>query len=294
MLKFGASILSWIPAWSPEAGLYAIKKTASCGFDLLEISLPATMDFDAKTVKQQLRTHGIEGRCSFILPKEYHLLHHPRAAVNLLKTAIDKVEAMNGTYLGGVLYAAIGTFTGNPCTAAEKAILQDAIFQVAAYAQPRGITLGLEPINRYETYVFTSAAEVLHTIEELDAENLGLMLDTFHMNIEETSFYEPVVAAAGKLQYIHMTESDRGMLGEGNVHWDDLFKGLAAISYAGPLVLENFSSHIKELVGPTSLWRPSAYDPETLAKGSLSFMQAKSEEYGLLTHQKQLVTEVAT
>lgn len=279
MPKFGASILSWIPKWTPEGGLYAIEKTASAGFDILEISLPASMDFDARTVKNQLKKNRIEGRCSLILPKECHIPHHPEQAEKLLKTAIDKVEAMGGDFLGGVLYGAIGAFTGAPRTEAETSILQEVLFKVASYASQRGITLALEPINRYESYVLTSADEVLQLIAEMDLDNIGLMLDTFHMNIEESNFFRPVIQAGEKLKYLHITESDRGMLGEGNVRWDDLFKALATINYTGPLVLENFSSHLTELVGPTSLWRPSKYDPEALAKGSLAFMQKKARQW---------------
>jgi D-psicose/D-tagatose/L-ribulose 3-epimerase len=69
------------------------------------------------------------------------------------------------------------------------------------------------------------------------------------------------------------------MTGEGNVHWDDFFKALAEINYQGPLVLENFSSQIKELVGPTSLWRPSKYNSEDLAKGSLLFMRKMVDKW---------------
>src|SRR5690606_37015229 len=101
-----------------------------------------------------------------------------------------------------------------------------------------------EPINRYETYVLTSANEVLNLATEIGHPALGLMLDTFHMNIEENDFYTPVLAAGNKLKYVHMTESDRGMLGEGNVYWDDFFKGLAQINYSGDLVLENFTSQV--------------------------------------------------
>jgi len=121
--------------------------------------------------------------------------------------------------------------------------------------------------------VFTAAEEVLSMIDAIGADNIGLHLDTFHMNIEERNFYEPVVQAGNRLKHLHITESDRGMLGEGNVHWDDLFRALAEINYQGPLVLENFSSSIKELVGPTSLWRPSRYNSENLAKGSLAYMR---------------------
>ncbi len=137
----------------------------------------------------------------------------------------------------------------------------------------RNITIAPEPINRYESYVFTAADEVLEMIEIIGKPNIGLHLDTFHMNIEERNFYDPIIRAGNRLKHVHITESDRGMTGEGNVHWDDFFKALAAINYQGPLVLENFSSQITALVGPTSLWRPSKYNSEDLAKGSLKIYE---------------------
>lgn len=270
---FGTSILSFIPGWSSEGGKYAIKKTAEYGFDMLEISLPATLDFDAKATQKQLDQCGILGRCSLNLPANAHIPFYPEQAVAIIKLALDKVAVMNGDFLGGVLHSAIGTFTGNTCTKDEKLIVQQVFTEVAAYAKERNINLGIEPINRYESYVFTAADEVLKMIENIGTTNIGLHLDTFHMNIEESNFYDPIIRAGNNLNHLHITESDRGMTGEGNVHWDDLFKALAEINYQGPLVLENFSSEITELIGPTSLWRPSKYNSEDLAKGSLLFMK---------------------
>ena len=116
-------------------------------------------------------------------------------------------------------------------------------------------------------------------IESIGTTNIGLHLDTFHMNIEERNFYDPIIRSGNNLNHLHITESDRGMTGEGNVHWDDLFKALAEINYQGPLVLENFSSEITELIKPTSLWRPSKYNSEELAKGSLLFMKKLVEKW---------------
>lgn len=279
MPKFGTSILSFIPSWNADGGLYAIQQTANYGFDMLEISLPASLDFDAKTVKKQLDDHGIQGRLTLNMPAHCHLPFYPDRAEDLIKEAIDKVAEMEGDFLGGVLHSAIGTFSGQPCTPDERLIVQQVLAKVAAYAKERNITIAPEPINRYESYVFTAAEELLEMIEVIGADNIGIHLDTFHMNIEETSFYEPVIRVGSRLQHVHMTESDRGMMGEGNVHWDDLFRALAEINYQGPLVLENFSSQIKELVGPTSLWRPSKYNSEDLAKGSLAFMKMMVEKW---------------
>lgn len=87
------------------------------------------------------------------------------------------------------------------------------------------------------------------------------------------NFYAPIIKADQKLKHIHVTESDRGMTGEGNVDCEAMFKAVAEINYKGPLVLENFSSKINELVGSTWLWRPSKYNSENQAKGSLLFMK---------------------
>ena len=88
-----------------------------------------------------------------------------------------------------------------------------------------------------------------------------------------------MVAAGARLQHIHMTESDRGMLGEGNVRWDDLFRGLQEIDFKGRLVLENFSNSIPGMAEAVSLWRPSKYPAKELAKGSLAFMRKMAEKY---------------
>ena len=279
MPTFGTTILSFIPCWSADGGRFAIEKTAEYGFDMLEIILPSSLDFDPIRVKKQLENQGITGRCTLNLPTECHIPFFPEKATVIIKAALDKVADMDGDFLGGVLHSAIAQFTGQPCTKEERIIVQQVFTGVAAYARERRITIASEPVNRYESYVFTAAGEVLEMIDSIGTDNIGLHLDTFHMNIEERNFYDPVISAGNRLKHVHITESDRGMTGEGNVHWDDLFRGLAEINYQGPLVLENFSSQIKELVGPTSLWRPSKYNSEDLAKGSLAFMRKMVDKW---------------
>lgn len=153
---------------------------------------------------------------------------------------------------------------------------------MADYAAQLGVIIGIEPINRYESYVCTTADDVLGFLKRVNKPNLGLHLDTFHMNIEESNFYDPVVTAGSSLQHVHMTESDRDMLGEGNVHWDDLFRALKAINYNGNLVLENFTAAVPGMASAVSLWRPARYDADELAKSSLEFMRQKVDEFNQL------------
>src|SRR4029079_10767442 len=127
-------------------------------------------------------------------------------------------------YLGGVIFSKLGRYTA-PVTARGRANSMASIARLADRAQTYGITLGLEFCNRYETNVLNTTAETLQYISELDKANVVAHLDTYHMNIEETSFEGAVTAAAdaGKLGYVHVGESHRGQLGTGSVPWAEFF-----------------------------------------------------------------------
>ncbi|KFC18284.1 sugar phosphate isomerase/epimerase family protein [Chryseobacterium sp. FH1] len=273
-VKFGASLLSWItPNWNPEAGKYAIEKTARAGFDLIEILLPTSMEFNSQEVKQQLKDHHLDVVCSLNLPKEAHIAFYPELAEKLIKQAIDKTSELETDFLGGVLHGGIGVFSGNPLTENESEIIVEVWSKVADYAKEKGVNIGIEPINRYESYVCNTAENVLNLIKKTGKDNLFLHLDTFHMNIEENNFYDPIILAGKKLKHVHITESNRGMLGEGTVNWEELFKALNEIDFEGNLVLENFSSSIPGLQQMVSLWQKSPYDADELAVKSLDFLK---------------------
>ena len=273
-IKIGASLLSWMtPNWNAEAGKFAIEQTAKAGFDLIEILLPNSMEIDTETVKKQLKANNLGVVCSLNLPKEAHIAFYPKEAEILIKKAIDKTSELETGFLGGVLHGGIGVFSGNPLTETEKNTIAEVWSSVADYAKEKGIDIGIEPVNRYESYVCNTAGNVLELIEKTGKDNLFLHLDTFHMNIEENNFREPVLLAGKKLKHVHMTESHRGMLGEGTVNWDELFGALKAIDFEGNLVLENFSSSVPGMQQMVSLWQKSPYNAEELALGSLDFIR---------------------
>lgn len=273
-IKIGASLLSWItPNWTAEAGKYAIEQTAKAGFDLIEILLPNSMEIDAKAVKKQLKENHLEVVCSLNLPKEAHIAFYPKEAEKLIKNAIDKTSDLETNFLGGVLHGGIGVFSGNPLNETEKNTIVEVWSSVADYAKEKGVNIAVEPINRYESYVCNTAENVLELIEKTGKDNLFLHLDTFHMNIEENNFRDPILLANQKLKHIHVTESHRGMLGEGTVNWNQFFDALREINFEGNLVLENFSSSILGMQQMVSLWQKSPYNAEQLALGSLNFIK---------------------
>ncbi|MDR1610669.1 MAG: sugar phosphate isomerase/epimerase [Candidatus Symbiothrix sp.] len=278
--KLGATTLSWIcPPWNAEEGHYAIRQTAEAGFDFIEITLPHTMNFDASTVRKQLKENGLDVVCGLNLSAEFHIPLYPQKALNLIKAALDKCRDLESPYLGGVLHSGCGIFSGKQRTGDEENILFDVWGEAGHYAGQYGITIGIEPVNRYESYICTGAEEALDLIHRSGAANLALHLDTFHMNMEEQSFYYPVIKAGNRLQHIHIVENDRGLLGEGLVNWNDLFRALNDINFSGRLALENTSGSIPRMAATVALWRPSKHSAKEVATGSLQFMKQKITEF---------------
>src|SRR5258708_3094525 len=115
----------------------------------------------------------------------------------------------------------------------------------------------------------------------MGADEMIIHFDTCHMNIEEDGFGSALRDAGKYAGYIHMSESHRGLPGEGTVDWDDVFQGLHDIDYQGPLVLEAFAAINPDLIGATCLWPKSPYPPLQLPTNAPEFLKAKAAKYRL-------------
>jgi D-psicose/D-tagatose/L-ribulose 3-epimerase len=284
MPKFGAHAFVWIPEWTTEAGNHAIAEAGKVGFDFLEIPLLKPAEFDVAVHKKAIADVGIGVVASLVLPRDSHMPDKPEKAKNFLILALDKLEAVGGTYLCGCIGYAHGLLTGKPPSDAERQVVVETLAEVADDAQKRGMTLALEVCNRYETYLYNvleDAQATVKAIRDMGYPNIEVHGDTYHMNIEEEGFYKPIVACAETLGYMHMSESHRGLVGTGTVNWDEIFQGLVDAHYTGPLALESFAAINPDLIAATCLWRPPNRPSAVLASEGLRFLREKAEQYGL-------------
>lgn len=281
MIKFGAHAFVWNGEWTTALGNETIRNAAEVGFDLIEIPLLNPATFDAQSHKETLEAVGIQAVCSLALPKRAHMPEHPQEAEDFLVSALDQVAALGSTYLGGCTAYALGSLTGKPPTEQEYRTIVEGMRNVAKEAEARGITLALEACNRYETHLFNTLEDTRAKIVEVDAQNVKLHADTYHMNIEEEGFYDPLVRTADVLDYVHMSESHRGLVGTGTVNWEQVWQGLRDSNFSGSLVLESFAAINPDIAAATCLWRPTRHSADTLAREGLAFMKRGAEQYGL-------------
>ena len=282
VMLFGAHAFIWAGEWMPEGAEKVIGGAAEAGLDFVEIPLLRPESMDVTATRALLDRYGIGCTCSLGLPKAAHLPSAPEKAELFLESAVDVAAGLEAPVLCGVLYAHLGTLTGRPPEEGELEAVARVLKNVARYAAERGVSLGVEAVNRYETYLINLAEQADAMLDRVGEPNVFVHLDTYHMNIEEKGFYDPIVATGERMRYIHLSESDRGTPGTGNVHWDDVFRGLKAIDYDGYLVMESFAAINEDLAGATALWRDVVGDPETLIRDGLSFLRGKAAEYDVL------------
>ncbi|MGD2143371.1 MAG: sugar phosphate isomerase/epimerase family protein [Anaerolineae bacterium] len=275
MPKYGAHTFLWIDEWTTEKGTQAIAATGEVGFDFIEISLLKPGEFDVAANRRALADAGIEATGSLVLPEWAHMPEEPEKARQFLISALDKLEAVGGTYLGGCIAFALEKFTG------DHQVVIDTLGEVAGEAKKRGITLGIEVVNRYESNLFNTLADTREMILAVGADNLKIHADTYHMNIEEEGFYEPLVESADVLGYMHMSENHRGLLGTGTVNWDEVFRGLSDANYRGAMVVKSFPAVNPDLAAAIKLWRPPTQSSEFLAKEGLSFLREHAQKHDL-------------
>jgi D-psicose/D-tagatose/L-ribulose 3-epimerase len=281
-MLFGAHAFIWAGEWTPEGAQKAIGGAAEAGLDFVEIPLLRPESMDITATRALLDRYGIGCTCSLGLPKAAHLPSAPEKAQSFLESAVDVAAGLEAPVLCGVLYAHLGTLTGRPPGQEELEDVARVLKDVARYAAERGVSLGVEAVNRYETYLINLAEQANTMLDRVGEPNVFVHLDTYHMNIEEKGFYEPIVATGPRMHYIHLSESDRGTPGTGNVHWDEVFRSLKAIDYDGYLVMESFAAINEDLAGATALWRDVVGDPETLIRDGLGFLRGKAAEHRVL------------
>ena len=148
------------------------------------------------------------------------------------------------------------------------------------HAGSRGVTIGIEPLNRYETSLVNTVDQALTGLDGLLGPALGLALDTYHLNIEERSSADAIRTAGEHLAHLQVCGSDRGAPGGDQTDWPSLVAALDEVGYAGPLNIESFTADNAAIATAASIWRPLAATQDDLARDGLAFLRALTDQGG--------------
>ena len=281
-MKLGIHAYAWCSQWSNDT-LHLIDRIKGLGLDFIEIPLMVLDTFDAQAARERLQAANLGVCTSTVLLGDTDITHDDAAirqkGVEYLKSCVKATHDVGAKTLSGVIYSQhIKPVTKRP-TEQTWEWSANALREVAIYAKELGVELGLEPVNRYETYLVNTCAQALELKQRIGMDNIRIHLDTYHMNVEEKSFYEATKLAGTDLVHYHLCENDRGIPGTGLVDWNGIFRALSEMNYQGNAALESFVDLTENM--STWVWRKLAADGDTLVREGVSFIQGMMKKHGL-------------
>ncbi|CUX33576.1 D-psicose/D-tagatose/L-ribulose 3-epimerase [Agrobacterium tumefaciens] len=261
-MKHGIYYSYWEHEWSAKFGPY-IEKVAKLGFDIIEVAAHHINDYsDAElaAIRQSARDNGIILTAG-IGPSKTKNLSSEDASVRaagkaFFERTLSNVAKLDIHTIGGALHSYWPIDYSQPVDkAGDYARGVEGINGIADFANDLGINLCIEVLNRFENHVLNTAAEGVAFVKDVGKNNVKVMLDTFHMNIEEDSFGEAIRTAGPLLGHFHTGESNRRVPGKGRMPWHEIGLALRDINYTGAVVMEPFVKTGGTIGSDIKVWR---------------------------------------
>jgi D-psicose/D-tagatose/L-ribulose 3-epimerase len=255
-----------------------VPKVRELGFDAIELPVENAGDWDPGRAAELLAEHRLGVSVCAVMPPGRDLLTDEEEVGSTqayLRACVDLAARIGSPVVGGPMYSAVGRTwlldSGERRQTIER--LAEALRPLADYAGARGVTLALEPLNRYETSLLNTAEQALEVVDAVDSPALGLLLDTYHMNIEEKSPAAAIRAAGAHVAHVHASASDRGAPGSDTVDWPAVAGALREIGYSGTLCIEAFTPEQPALAQAAFIWRRVAPTQDAIARDGVAFLR---------------------
>lgn len=278
MANIGVNMWVWTaPINNPQLKLF--EKIADMGFDSVEIPLETLASLDPKKVAKKLKETGLTANmCGCFGTDRDFTSDNPAYRKNskeYLEGAIRFAAEAGAPTVIGPMYSAVGK--RRHLKAGERKqewnMAVEAITAGGRYAAQHGVTLAIEPLNRFETDLINTSEQCCRLVDAIGLPNVGVHLDTFHMNIEERSLYAAIKLAGKRLKHFHACENDRGAPGSGHVQWAEVAKALKEVRYQGPIVIESFTPKCVAMAAAAAIWRTFSPTQDDLAKDGLKYLR---------------------
>lgn len=268
-----------------EAHFAALGRIKRAGADCIEMLVPEEGELDLAETRAAIEDAGL----SVVLAARVNLTRDLASAdpeahdagVAYLKTCVRVALALGSTMVGGPLYGAPMVFAGRPPTPCAADERRRRIHAVAAglaeagrVAHEAGVRFAVEPLNRFETDIANTARHARQLAELSGSPAVGVMLDTFHMNMEESDLARAVRETGDRLFHFQANENHRGFVGSGHIDWPPVARALVDVGYAGPIVLEPFRRDDEDAGVTLAQWRAPQRDEDAELAASIDYLKA--------------------
>jgi D-psicose/D-tagatose/L-ribulose 3-epimerase len=275
-MKYGVNTFIWTASFTRE-NLPLLPEIKRHGFDGVEVSMFHPADFALNDIRRGLEQNALECTICSVIPRGLSLISEDASVRRKTHTHLEdciKMSAEVGAkIIAGPLYSPVGYLPGRRRTADEWKWAVEGYQSLGSLLAGHGVTVAIEPLNRFETYFLNTAADAVALCDQINHPNVGILFDTFHANIEEKNIGQAYRTIARHLKHVHTCENDRGIPGSGHVEWNDVFQALRDIRYDSWLTIESFGFSLGELSAAASIWRDIAPTPESIAFEGVKFLK---------------------
>lgn len=249
------------------------------GFDSVEIAIEHESHIDPAFVKTELDKYGLVcGSTCGAFGLDRDLRGTPeaqQASMDYMLHLIDAMNVLGSPTLVGPVYSAVGRaeYVPEKERKAQWKLVVENLKKVCKYAEKKGVTIAMEPLNRFETDFINTCEQAVQMVNDVGSPALGIHLDTFHMNIEEKNPAEAVLRAGKLLAHFHASASDRGTPGNDHVDWKNIALALKKVGYQKDVVIESFTPDVKVIARAAAIWRQIEPNRDDIAIEGLKFLK---------------------
>ena len=277
-MRFGInSFLFTSPFTTESSALF--RQFRRWGFDTVEIPIEDPSHIDPAKVRAAADKAGIAigSVCACMGPgRDFRGTAEEQAtAMTYCKALIDQAVVLGCPSLIGPVYSVVGKADAvEPAQQKQEwALVVKNLKELAAYARAKGVTICIEPLNRFETDFLNTCDQGLRLVRAVKSPAVKLHLDTFHMNIEEKDQAAAIRKAGRLLGHFHACGSDRGTPGGDHIAWPSIVKALKAVGYKGDVVIESFTTDVKVIARAAAIWRRIEPRRNDIAVKGLAFLR---------------------
>lgn len=282
-VKFGVSTWLWASPFNSDT-LSLFPKIKRMGYDVVEIPVEDPSLIDVKKVKDALEENDLKAVICGAFGPSRDLTHddtsYHSTSLDYIYSCLKIASALGSDFFSGPMYSAVGK--ARLVSPEQKRIEWDRavtnIRKACVMSADLGLDLAIEPLNRFESDLINTAEDVMMLIKDIDHPSAKVLLDGFHMNIEERDIEKAIVSVGDKLIHLQVSENYRGTPGTGQTRWDAYKRGLTAINYNRAVSIESFTPEVIELAGAVCMWRPLVPSQDGFAEEGLQFLRQWAQD----------------